>query len=272
MKKVKYLGVVLLVMLCLTGCGKDSKKEESNTNSNTDTNTSSNASGNVEYIGTKAEENADLDGAFANMKNITSFNMKTTMEMEMAGMAYTVELAGDFIATNETAHYTMNTSQLGQQTAMEVYTVVKDGKLYTYMTMDGGNNWIVTEGESDYDDGTVGEFSEVSETASEYESVIEVKSDIPGTKKYEITISKDALNEESSDETLIANDMVMYVYTKDGYVSRITADLGNVFNGGEELAITKYVMTFDISNYNNVSEIVVPEDVVKKAVHMDTEG
>ena len=243
MKKLKYLSLLFLLIL-ITGCGSKD--------------------------GTKV-----LEDALENMKNVESGTIGVEMDVSMDGYAISMDMTTDFNKEGESYSKTTSTI-LGFSFSSSTYTVINEDNMYIYSTEDGEAWTYSIVPKSDYisEDMTI---ENVGTLAENYKSVKEIKSDIDGHTKLEVVVDKDKMMESlnasqaagSDADFKLTEDLTMYVYVKDGYISRLVIDFTDAMNVADSESLTTYSMTFTISNYNKVDKIEVPEDIKEKAEYVD---
>lgn len=243
MKKLKYLSILFLVIL-ITGCGSKD--------------------------GTKI-----LEEALANMEKVESGTIVTKASVSVDGYALGMDLTTDFTKDGDT--YTKSSSTiLGMTFTSEVYTIVDGDTVYIYSTEDGEKWEYETLPASEYisEEDTV---SSVGGIASNYKKVTEVKSDKKGHTKLEVVVDKDKMAENLAAEQELGSeaslnfdeDLTIYVYVKDGYITGLVLDLSDVMSVGDSESATSYSMEFTISNHNKIDKIEVPELVKESATLID---
>lgn len=250
-KSLKFFSLLIALLVIMTGC--DTTKKDAK------------------------EQLEDAIKKTSESKGIT-LKLDASMEATAEGTTMTVSLGmnGDYYNDDTpTSHFTTNVSLLGMSQEMEMYTEVKDGYNYTYTK--SGDKWTYTKSEYKKEETSTEQIKEVLDNAK---SVKEEKTDKKGYTKLVVTVDKDKINEamkdESisslvSDDTKINSDITMNVYLKDGYVSIIEMDLGNVLKDAladsedSSDANVKATITIEMSNFNKVDKISVPEDVTKNA-------
>lgn len=238
MKKLKYISLLLIVML-LAGCGsKDGSKL--------------------------------LEEALTNMENVESGTIETKMSVAIEGYALGINLTTNF-ADDGSSYTKSNSTVLGMSFTSETYTVVEGDTVYTYSTEDG-EEWVYeTVPLDEYTSGDI-DIDNVGGFAKNYKSVKQVKSDRKGETKLEVIVDKDKMTESLASEQELGSeadltfdeDLTMYVYIKDGYITGLTLDLTDAMSDTESL--TSYSMEFTISNHNKMDKIEVPENIKKNAV------
>ncbi len=252
-KSLKFLSLFIAILIVMTGC------ETSNTK----------------------DAKTQLEDAIKKTSEAKGMALKLDASMEAAaeGTTMTVKLGmnGDFYNDDTpTSHFTTSVSLLGMSQESEMYTEVKDGYNYTYTK--SGDKWTYTKSEYKKEDASPEQIKKVLDNAK---SVKQEKSDKKGYTKLVVTVDKDKLNEamknESiselvSNDTKIDTDITMNVYLKDGYVSIIEMDLGDVLKSAlansensNNNANVKATITIEMSKFNKVDKISIPEDVTKNA-------
>jgi hypothetical protein len=244
MKKLKNLVILFITILVVTGCDNDNGKEL-------------------------------LDEAFKNMENVKSVAM--VMEISMGNEQYNMSMKvdGKYDSNEKKSYFETTASLFGMAVTTKTYTVEKDDKEYAYSTEDG-NIWTYTISDSNNKEGAMNEVTSATKYAKEYKSVKKVKSDLKGHTKLEVIIAKDTMNNlmsetGESNSVVITNDLVMYVYVKDGYVTKIDMDLSNVIDSANMGGFTKYSMVMTMSDHNKIEAINIPEDAIKNATLKEDE-
>ena len=254
-KSLKYFSLFLALILVLTGCGKKNSTE-------TKTNSSESGNGTVEEAFTKTfdSKGCSLDGSMTMQMSAQGMSMDVTMKMK--GDAY----YGDTMSS----HITTDTSMMGMNQTQETYTVVKDGEQYTYQKSDN-DGWEYTKAAVKTSSLNKDQFLKYIKEAKENKKV---DSDKEGYTKYEITLDSAKLASDLNlGDSMPAMDIKFNVYVKDGYVSIIDMDLSDLLKSsmgdlssslGSDASLTAK-LTIEFSNFGNVSEIVVPQDVISSA-------
>ena len=235
MKNIKYI-LILFVVVLVTGCGS-------------------------------GDGAAKLDKALENMSNVKSAKMETEMNVSIEGYSIIMNVEEIFNENGESYNKT-TTKMLGQTNYSENYVIVEEDKLIIY-SGENGENWTYQEYDNDsasIDISTDG----ISNYASDYKSVKEVKSDIKGCTKLEVTIAKEDMMKKFTNGTdeaqfELADDLVMTVYIKDEYITKIKFNFEDELQVAEDGTKTKYSFEFNVSEYNNVGKIIVPNDVLVNA-------
>ena len=234
MKNKKYLFMLFIIIL-LTGCGAGDGKEK-------------------------------LDKALENMSKVTSAKMETEMNVSIEGYSIIMNVEETFNEKGE-SYNKSTTKMLGQINYTETYVINDDDKTIIYSGKNG-DNWTYQEYDNEMNN-TISTDG-ISSYASNYKSVKEVKSDIKGYTKLEVTIAKEDMMEKlkngSEDAKFeLADDLVMSVYIKDDYITKIMFNFEDEMQVAEDGTKTKYSFEFNISEHNNVGKINVPKSVISKS-------
>lgn len=256
-RSLKFLSLLLMVMLVLTGCKKEDPKKQ-------------------------------LENALEKLEKAESVSLKLDADLSVSAegttMAIGLGLNGDYSLKTKAGHFKANVSMFGMNEESEMYMEEKDGYTYSYEKDDEGWTYTKTAVTEDEKKET-----KAADVLKEFKSVKEVKSDKKGYTKLEVVISKDKLNDTMKEneemvselvdgEMAINKDVTLNVYLKDGEIRFITLDLADLLKDamGEEAASAdmKAVITLELSNYNKNNDLKVPEEVTKNAkeeVEMDLE-
>ena len=270
MKKItKYLSLLLILILVTTACGK---KEE-----------------NIQSEQSKLEEPGTVDDfktAYINFRTVESYAMDINFDIDMlmdgSTIAMDMNMASE-IDKNTNIHSVMNISVMGMSEEQEFYQINKEGKIISYTNIDGV--WYYSEEPITIKDNLSDE--ELNEMINELD-VKPVESDKEGYQKYVVGFSKEMLeqimekmpeesmneNEEALFDSSIYGDFEFVFYIKDNQISIIELDLSNIMDSviGEDTEIDAQmgvVMTIEIKKYNKISEIVVPDEIIKNALPTD---
>lgn len=250
-RSLKLLSLLLLLVVVMTGCGKKDPKTQ-------------------------------LENALEKMEDVKGVTLKMDANIEATSEGTTMTMAigmnGDFYGEGKEAagHYTANISLFGMNQEVEMYTEVKDGYVYNYTKSEDG--WTYTKNE--YKE-TEFEKDDLTEILDKAKTIKEEKSDKDGYTKLVVTVSKETINEAMKDESVasaldseesveLKEDFSFNVYLKDGYVSIVEIDLGKVIMDSMTSEETegndmKATLTVELTNYNKVEKITVPEEVTKNA-------
>ncbi len=264
-KGLKYLSILFALILVITGCGKKDKKEES-----------------------KSASNDDFAAAVEKTSNVKGFKMNAKADIKVSAqgqeMPMSLSMNGDVYSDLEkpSAHIngTIDLGALGGKQDVELYTNVKDGKIYTYSKTE--NQWTVDTQDYNKEQTNKVNKEEILNKIKDAKEIEKVDSDKDGYTKYQIKVTADKINEAlktagsaAGTDMKVDSDFKLDVYVKDGYVSIISIDLGDLFkemlkSSGTNMDVTAK-MTIEFSDFDKVSEIVVPESVVSTA-KADTTG
>lgn len=220
MKKLKYLVFVFLSVLCLTGCGKDKAKDE-------------------------------LKDALLKLKDTEAISMKLNLNMGSEEMK--MPLSMEMSVKGNNAHMKFGMTVFGTTQEMyEAYMIEKDKELYNYIydATSGEGKWVYTKtpimnnGQGSLTDSFGENLDEqkIEEYLDSFESVKKVKSDKDGYQKYELTVSKKSIEEDSKkdvededalkmiDEALkvFPDSLTFNMYLKNGELAIMTADFSNI--------------------------------------------
>ncbi len=235
MKYVKIVAFTFLSMFILTGC---------------------------------QSKNADeiLKEALDKTNNSNSYKMEVRTIVGSEEYSFQEKTIGTYTKTS--SHFVTQSFFAGSTMDVENYTVEKDNKLYQYSSGDEGNTW----GYSIYDIPNMREsLLFLNSIVSITDTVKEVKTDLEGYKKLELVLDKKKANEKFSENSEIvgldfSKDILVDVYIKDGYISKLELDFGDILNEEYKKDIEEYSMKFSYTDYEKVEEIEVPKDILEKAV------
>lgn len=235
MKNIKYL-LLLFIIILISGCGADGGA-------------------------------AKLEQALENMSKISSAKIETEMNVAIEG--YNIVMVIEEVVSENGESYTKNsTKMLGQENYNETYVIKNDDKILVYSGVNG-KEWTYKM----YDNVGMNNNSTpggISSFASNYKSVKEVNSDIKGHTKLEVTIDKNEMAKKLDGEVgdvkfKLAKDLVMDVYIKDDYITKIKFNFEDSLQTSEDGTKTKYSFEFNISEHNNISDINVPQEILEQA-------
>lgn len=231
MKKINYLVLLLITVLCVTGCGEKTPEQL-------------------------------LDSAIEKMSKVNSYKSKVEMEVGSDLFSQVINIEGEY--AKNSSHEILKITLAGNSGEQETYTIQKDDKFYTYTNINGKEwTYSVTDVNKEKN-------SNINNIASNYKSVKKVKSEKEGYTKLEVVLDNSSLKdlideEESLDGIDITKDLTANIYIKDGYIAIMKIDLRNTLTDDYAEDITKYTMYLEWSNYNKVTEIEIPEEVTKDA-------
>ena len=278
MRRKRRLGLaaamVLLVVSVLTGCGGEKKET--------------------------AEE--ILEQVRANTEDMDSLSAGMTMELSMnvaeSGVSMTLDMDGDFdmeFTSDPMASHmkgTLSMSLMGISMEMESYTVVEDDKNVTYTNSAG--EWTRTESEMTDENQTEAMVSLFDDAVSY--TLSDETEEVDGEEAYVLTaeVSGNLMQDlmggmaESMDEvsgtmdwSAFSADVTLKVNRETKMPAQVVMDCGDSLSAllesssedSASVGIDKYVITITFHEFDNVEEIVVPEEA-KSAVegNSDTDG
>ncbi|MBR5474921.1 MAG: hypothetical protein IKU83_05910 [Lachnospiraceae bacterium] len=246
------------------------------------------------------------------MNDIKSYSGNMQMKIEMAAtsqgetrdMSIGMDMDMDVIMETMQAHMTGSMSMMGINMDMETYMVEEDGKMVTYSGM--YDTWTKTE---TVDPSTMDQLKQWSAENLFMEGMQYELSEDPvtvnGREAYKITVAVSGeacehimdsymgmmgdmgsmMGDMGYDYSALTADMEMLVYTDDYYCAKTTVKMGGFEDmmsallkdlEDVQLKVGDMTMTTQYTAFNNLTEIVVPEEV-KSAVagekqEMGTDG
>lgn len=235
MKNIKYL-LLLFIAILITGCGAKDGAEK-------------------------------LDRALKNMDNVNSSKIESETNVAIEGYSI-IMMTEEVTAENGESYNKTTTKMLGQESYSESYVMVDDTDIIVYSGTNG-KDWTYTV----YKDAGLDQnltSSGLGDYARNYKSVKEVSSDIKGHTKLEVTIDKDEMVKNLSSDSEEANfklskDLVMEVYIKDDYITKIKFNFEDELQVAEDGTKTKYSFEFNISEHNNIDKINIPREIIDNA-------
>ena len=246
MKHLKYISILFFLIL-MAGCGaKDGEKI--------------------------------LEETLENMKEVESGTIKVEMNSVVDGYTIYIDTTTDFNKLGES--HTITTSKiLGFTFVNESYTIINDDKVYVYSN-ENEEQWIYEVFEKDDYEVSEMTVNGVGNLAKNYKSVKEISSDLEDHKKLEVVIDSKVMKEmleQSQENGAEANfeleeDLIMYIYVKDGYISKMMFNFEDASSADEENAKTTYAITFTILNHNKIDKIELPNNVEEQAIDLATIG
>ncbi len=247
MKKLRYLSLLLVVMLLVTGCGKGNPKK-------------------------------DLENALLKMKDTNAISMNLELSMGTAEMKIPMKM--EFAVAKDFMHMKYSVTMLGQSEEQELYMMKKGDKLNQYQFDNENNRWVYTTVENDVMDNaekvTGEEFDKnIDEFMKYLSSVKKVKSDKDGYDKLEITVSKksmiDAAKKElESDEEKeeveksfesAPEEIKFYAYLKDGELASMTIDASTIMGEGALMGMSIYDVTIELVGRNDKVDTAYPKNL-----------
>ena len=177
------------------------------------------------------------------------FAMKVDASVSAQGTTMGIGMNIEGEGAEEAAHLTGKVSVLGMGQEMEVYTLKKDDVMYTYKKDESGK-WTYSKEAFNKEKKNT---EEVLKKLKEYKSIKKVKSDKKGYTKLE--------------DVKIEKNLVINVYIKDGYISIVSVDLTDLAKDlvKEQGYEVKATITMEMSKFNKVSKVTVPEEVINNA-------
>ena len=251
-KYLKYFSIMIMVLVLAVGCGK------------------------------KEDPQKLLDEAFANMKDIESMSTKLTINMGInyEGTKLSMDMVMDMdMDKDDDVHGNYSISLFGYKQDMEMYIMTIDDYSYTYMKQPTGE-WQYTKALVAKDEEETNKKEEMSKLFESMSDVKEVKSDKEGYTKLEVTADlkevtamlKEYKTEDVFPELDGELDITFSVYIKDGYVYIIEFDVTDILKQMSEEYPEEYPndfsevkMIIEYSNFNEINDIVVPQEVVDNA-------
>lgn len=240
MKKVKYISFLLIILVIMVGCDKK-------------------------------DANEILKEALDKTNNANSYKMEVRTTVGTGEYAYNERTIGDY--EKNKSHYRVQISSADNAMDVEVYTVEKENQIYQYNSGDNGETW----GYYVYDIPKVGESLQfLNSVVIISDAVTEVKTDLEGYKKLELKLNKEKAGvifsqQEEMEGWDLSKDLIADVYIKDGYISKLEIDFGEMLTEEYKEDISVYTMNFSYTNYNKVEKIEIPEDILENAVLIDEE-
>lgn len=231
MKKIKYLLVLVIVVICSTGCGKKSPEKI-------------------------------LEDALNKMSKVNTFHSSTRMEAGSELYSQVIKIEGDYAINS--SHEKMVVTLAGNSGEREIYTVKKDDEWYSYSN-ENAKGWYYSKEKVEDN-----RLTSIDKLSTNYKSVTKVTSEKKDYTKLEVVLdnskAKDVLGESGSMEGMDpTKDVIMNVYIKDGYIALIKMDLLNTLTEDYAKDITRYSMSIEWSHYNDIEEIEVPEEILENA-------
>ncbi len=245
MKKIKILSL-LFALLLISGCGSN-------------------------------DGTAKLEEALENMKNVESGTIGVDMNVNMDGYILSMNMNTSF--TKEGDSYSKSTSSiLGSTLTTEVYTEVVDDMVYIYTSNGDGNWYYEVMPKEEYKADNNVSMDAVGIYAENYKSVKEVNSDRKGHDRLEVVVDKDKFAEamdedpEVGDAVLnLTDDLTMYIYIKDGYVTGLKMDFADMMKLDESESTTNYTMDITISDHNKIDSVIIPDAIKDNAKLLEDE-
>ncbi len=264
MKKLKSLIFLFIVVLCITGCGKDNSKQE-------------------------------LKDALLKMKGTQAiaFKASITMGSEEMKIPYNIEMN----MNKDGMHMKLSVNFLGYEQAQETYVINKDNESYVYTYDTEEKSWSYLKGgsaESIIDFSFDGSNSEdidkgIDKLVDSFDEVKKVKSDKDGYDKYEMKISKKTIEKVSKEDVddeeelkeienslkAFPDSLLVSIYLKDKELAIVSLDLSNMEIPTDEMPEGMNMKVFDftveILGRNDAVKVELPKEVEESATYMDTD-
>lgn len=279
MKKIIALILVLAVSVSLCACGFD-------------------------FFGLFKKDLKDMEPAEAmelvmqKTAEVKSVSMEGEMELTMSLMAQSVDMKMDYkteTTTNPTAVHmimTMDMSSLGGESQeIETYTVKEGDEFVSYAN--SGDGWTKTEADSPESIGApdasaymedVASYELLGEEEINGETALHYSGRIDQDKLADVLSSSGAMDAfgdmgiDGNDPDMFKNlgDIVLEVWVSEDsslpvrYRMDMTEIMNNLFakmfeSLGVQMTVSNVVMVFDVTGYNNVPAITVPEEALNAA-------
>lgn len=231
MKKLKFIVLFFIAVVCLTGCGEKSPEKT-------------------------------LEDAISKMSKVKSFHSSTKMEVGSDLYSQVIKIEGDY--AKDSSYEKLSITLAGNSGEKESYSIRKEDGWYDY-TNENNKGWNYTVAKEDKNNS----LPAIDKMAKNYKTVTKVKSEKEGYTRLDVVLDNskalEILGENGTDGLDPTKDVTMNVYIKDGYIAIVKINLLNTLTEDYAEDITKYSMSIEWSNYNKVKEIELPEEVEKNA-------
>lgn len=215
-----------------------------------------------------------------NMQELKSYSMDIDVEMQMKTGGITINLPitlnSDVDVTNKMSKMEISSELMGASINSTTYVDGTDENNVIQYSSTDGTNWTKAEVENN---------NNQVDNLVNADNIKEIKSDDKDYYVYEATLDKDKMS-GIIDEDLTNNNIMgsiditnnitfkYYINKKTKYVEKILAELTDVMNvtdedSGQEVELTKLSFEIKFSNFNDVSRIVIPDDVKNATVDPD---
>lgn len=245
MKKLKWLALVFVSAIMITGCGKERTPEEV------------------------------VDDASKKMNELSNYAMKLemTMSINSSGIEMTIPITIDEKVDEDSKIASMNMTfeMFGVKMTSEGYIDMSQDQTVTYAKDFLEDTWTKEySANNELDD-----FVSITENASKVEKK---DSEVKNVEHYQVTIEKDKMQQllnasmntiDETEEYTVNGDVVvdLYIDSKTNYINKMEMDLSNsVSMNAEDVEITAFSLTITLSDFNTVGTITIPDDVVANAV------
>ena len=237
--------------------------------------------------GYKVVENAINNMLEMNASDTKGFTFKMDMDMvgSYDGVSETVKagLTADIDLKNKMSKIDLNASAEGMTIEIPAYIDLNTGSEAIYFKNPMESSWnklsfagMIPTDQLKFENNQKLVFEDY---LKDYDFITSEKSDIKNMKKYKMNFNKDLIAKLEKD-SLGTLDLSMleeygltdgfsidvYVDTKDNYITKMVLDLSGVELDGVKLE--KYVISFEITNMNKISDVVIPDEA-KNATELD---
>jgi len=237
--------------------------------------------------GYKVVENAINNMLEMNASDTKGFTFKMDMDMvgSYDGVSETVKagLTADIDLKNKMSKINLNASAEGMTIDIPAYIDLNTGSEAIYFKNPMESSWnklsfagMIPTDQLKFENNQKLVFEDY---LKDYDFITSEKSDIKNMKKYKMNFNKDLIAKLEKD-SLGTLDLSMleeygltdgfsidvYVDTKDNYITKMALDLSGVELDGVKLE--KYVISFEITNMNKISDVVIPDEA-KNATELD---
>ncbi len=296
MKKRKYMGLILCAVLLLTmaGCGeKPVETTEAETTTQAETTTEAVLTA-AELMTLSAEAMKDVQSVSMGMDMVLKFSMTAAGASQNMDIQMGMDM--DVVNEPEQMYTKMDMSMAGMNFDMEMYYVQEDGNPMTYTGMFG--MWTKTAGTgetSEMDPAQMIELEKLAEENVEIEVAPDMET-VNGRDAYKLSATLEGeyfaavmgivsdmtgsmgAGTENMDASQLSADVVWWLYADDYRIAKMDMDV-NGFEDAinvEEPSVEVKTETFHISlaykSFNDLTEIVVPEEIKSNAIDAGQAG
>lgn len=221
-----------------------------------------------------------FETAKKNMQELKSYSMDINIEMGMDIGGITVNLPmtlnSDVDITNKMSKMSISGELMGNSLFSTTYIDGSDeNHVIQYFSSDG-TTWEMTESKDNN--------NQVNNLV-DANNIKKIKSDDKDYYVYEATLDKEQMS-SIIDEDLTDNDMMgsiditdnivfkYYINKKTKYVEKIVANLTDIMDvtdeeSGQKVKLTKLNFEIKFSNFNEVPEIIIPNDAKNSSIKID---
>ena len=238
MKKVKLLLAVLVMAIVFTGCAKSPEEVLSN--------------------------------ATDKMSTLDNYHMVLDMKYEISYQDSSIETSvtmnSDVDEKNGISHSTASTSIFGMKIETELYTTLKDNIVTTYTKED--DVWYKEETKNENNDFNY----DVFKNATSVEKLKDVD-----TETYKVVLSEAQIKEILKDLELDADEDMdklkinldttnIEITIDDNYITKMMMIIPMTFEEDGEVSNSKYTLIYDFSQFNEVRNLTIPNEIIENAV------